>query len=200
MSYFACFGYGSLVNTRTLPDGTVVRPASLQGWRRAWRVAGIAPAGKRCSLTAVPDPDCRINGLVVLQHVDRRTELHKREGWYDAAPLSKSHLDWLGPEPRRWPDTAEPVRIFVAKPAHARAGNSEYPVMLSYIDTVVTGYRDRFGLAGVDHFLSTTADWHVPVFDDRHAPNYPRAVSLSKVDRAFVDDHLDRMNVTIVGR
>ncbi len=200
MAHFACFGYGSLVNTQTLHDQVRVRPARITGWRRAWRVAGSAPTGNRCSLAAVPDPDCHILGLVVMQHIDRRADMDKREGWYTTSPLADDRIDWLEPAPDDWPELPDPVGIFVAKPVHARTGDAEYPVMLSYVDTVIAGYRDRFGQEGVDHFLQTTADWHVPILDDRAAPSYPRAVNLSRAERDYVDHHLGALGANVVGR
>ena len=49
------------------------------------------------------------------------------------------------------------------------------------------GFRRMFGEEAVAHFAATTADWHVPVLDDRAAPRYPRAVLVSDHERAAVD-------------
>lgn len=54
------FGYGSLVNRATHDYGQA-RPASLPGWRRAWRHTALRPVA---FLTAEPDPASTIEGLI----------------------------------------------------------------------------------------------------------------------------------------
>jgi len=54
------FGYGSLVNRKTHDYGQA-HPAKIKGWRRAWR---RSPLRNLCFLTAVPDPDTTIEGLI----------------------------------------------------------------------------------------------------------------------------------------
>ena len=200
MTHFAAFGYGSLVNADTLPAATMARTATIHGWRRAWRVAGSSPKGNRCSLTVVPDADCTITGVVIAQPLHKKSGLDKREGWYRATPVVETGLTWLEDAPASWPQIAEPVGIFTAKDEHARSGDADHPVMLSYIDTVIAGYRARFGEAGVAHFLETTTDWHVPIFNDRANPCYPRAVALSQAEQDDVDSHLAALKVTIIHR
>jgi hypothetical protein len=67
--------------------------------------------------------------------------------------------------------------------------------MLSYLDVVIAGFLRTFGASGADHFLQTTDDWHVPVLNDRAAPRYPRALSLSSSERQRVDRCLEELAI-----
>ena len=80
------FGYGSLVNlaTHDFPDP---RPARLKGWRRAWRHTDLRPVA---FLTAVPDTESEIEGMIA--HVPRNdwAALDEREWAYDReSPIGK---------------------------------------------------------------------------------------------------------------
>ena len=44
--------------------------------------------------------------------------------------------------------------------------------------------------------MATTDGWHVPVLDDRAAPRYPRAQTLTDRERILVDDALATAGAT----
>ena len=48
----------------------------------------------------------------------------------------------------------------------------------------------EFGEAGAHRFFETTSGWDIPVRNDRAAPIYPRAQSLTAQETALVDDLL----------
>ena len=194
MSIFTCFGYGSLVNVRTLLPGTEVRSARVRGWRRAWRLSGDSTFGNRCTLTVVPDEGAAILGVMVVQHADHRAALSAREVHYVPTPLSADSVEWLDPPGVGWPDAF----IHVGRPEYVRAGGPGHPVMMSYLDVVIAGFRGRFGDEGAEHFVDTTLDWHVPVLNDRASPRYPRWVPVEAADRAFVDALVRRMPLTVI--
>ncbi|MBZ8134186.1 gamma-glutamylcyclotransferase family protein [Afifella sp. IM 167] len=192
---FTCFGYGSLVNAATLSETTEVAPARLKGWRRAWRHSGVTPYGQRCTLTVVPDADCEIWGVVVAIPLEERPHLDRREAQYEAVLLSPGDVTWTAGRPEAWPDP----HLWVGHAEYGRAGDADFPVMLSYLDVVLAGFFAEFGEAGVSHFLETTADWHVPILDDRAKPRYPRALLLSDADRAMVDGAIRAAGATKIG-
>lgn len=195
---FTCFGYGSLVNRRTLPAESVFRPARLAGWRRAWRLAGDSTFGKRCTLTVVPDAGASILGVMVSQPVRHRDTMSKREAHYDPVTLGANDVEWLGdPDPEDETDWADAF-VHVGKPEFMKPGDADHPVMLSYVDVVIAGFREQFGDDGAAHFIETTLDWHVPVLDDRRAPRYPRVVPVSDADRRFVDQILAQIPATMI--
>ncbi|MEY8841633.1 gamma-glutamylcyclotransferase family protein, partial [Cribrihabitans sp. XS_ASV171] len=80
------FGYGSLVNTTThdFPDP---RPATLSGWKRAWRHTDLRPVA---FLTAVPDPKARIEGMIAHVPDNDWAALDEREWAYDRVPVTAS--------------------------------------------------------------------------------------------------------------
>jgi glutathione-specific gamma-glutamylcyclotransferase len=169
-----CFGYGSLVNAATLAPDSRSAPACVAGWRRAWRHSGETAYGRRCTLTVVPDPDCAILGAALL--------------------VPAAGVNWRDGRPDGWPDPF----LYVGEEAYARAGDADHPILLSYLDVVIAGFRRMFGEEGVAHFAATTADWHVPVLDDRAAPRYPRAVLVSDAERAAVDRLVADNSVSVI--
>ena len=175
----AFFGYGSLVNTATHQFADP-RPATLQGWRRIWRGTNLR---KAAFLSVEPDPDCRLQGLVArVPNADWAT-LDLRERAYQRHDVS--HLiQHDGPR--------APTAVYQVQPDHI-AKTTNHPILLSYLDVVVQGYRNVFGDAGVAHFFQTTHGWDAPIHDDRASPLYPRHQLLTAQERALVDRHLTAM-------
>jgi hypothetical protein len=193
---FTCFGYGSLVNHQTLPDDAQSARVRVRGWRRAWRHSSMATNGRRCTLTVVPDPDCTIFGTIVAQPLTGAEALQAREAQYGKVELPPASIEWVDEQPGHWP---EPF-IHVGHAEHARSGDHDHPVLLSYLDTVLSGFMLTFGDEGPQHFMETTADWHVPVLNDRHEPLYPRATRLSAEETALIDDLLTTAGATVFER
>jgi glutathione-specific gamma-glutamylcyclotransferase len=183
MSLFTCFGYGSLVNLATLAPDVLAVPVRLTGWRRAWRLSGPSSYGRRCTLTVVPDPGCAIDGVLIAQPGDRLRALDKREAEYNRTAVQSEDVEWLAEPPVGWPAPF----LYVGRPEHTRPGDADHPVLLTYLDAVIAGFLRLFGPAGAERFVATTLDWHVPIRDDRADPVYPRAVSLSGRERAYID-------------
>ena len=180
---FSVFGYGSLVNRATLPPFVDARPATVTGWRRAWRATSVDHTGGVCSLSVVPADGVSIEGLLVTFSDEVRPVIDAREHRYDPLPATVD---------------GEPVIIFRAHPDVDRFGDAEYPVHLSYVDCIVQGFLREFGADGVHRFMATTDGWHVPVLDDRAAPHYPRAQALSDAERQLVDEMLMMVDATVV--
>lgn len=180
------FGYGSLVNlaTHDFPDA---RPARLKGWRRAWRHTDLRPVA---FLTAVPDAESEIEGMIA--HVPKNdwAALDEREWAYDRVPATQSVTHPLKHE----------VEIAVYAVPHGRhnAPTNPHPLLLSYIDVVVQGYLRAFGEDGADRFFATTDGWESPILNDRAEPRYPRHQQLKPTEVEYVDDRLNRIAARIV--
>ncbi len=179
MSVFV-FGYGSLVNRATL-GATPAHKARITGWRRAWRHTDLRPVA---FLTAVPDPDAEIDGLIAGVPDGDWAALDVREAAYLRVPAATV---------RHAAPVANDIQIYhVPEGLHGPA-TTLHPVLLSYIDVVVQGYLAEFGEDGVAQFFDTTDGWDAPILDDRQAPRYPRHQVLSAEETALVDTHLDRV-------
>ncbi|MGV6812209.1 MAG: gamma-glutamylcyclotransferase family protein, partial [Brevirhabdus sp.] len=172
------FGYGSLVNRRT-HDYANAHRAVASGWRRAWRATDLR---KAAFLTVLPDPATRIDGLIAEVPGGDWAALDKRERAYDKHDAAHA-VD----HPLR---AALDLRIYAIPEGRHFAPTPEHPILLSYLDVVLQGYLAEFGERGVLRFLGTTDGWQAPVLDDRAAPLYPRAQTLTRLERAFVDDTL----------
>lgn len=171
------FGYGSLVNTAThrYPNP---RPAHVSGWRRAWRHTPLRPVA---FLTATPCPTSAIAGLVALVPDNDWAALDDREAAYQ----------------RHMAQTSAGNAAIYAIAAEHSAPNERHPILLSYLDVVVQGYHQVFGARGVADFFATTDGWDAPIHDDRAAPRYPRAQSLTAQETRLVNDHLSAVGAKL---
>ncbi|PZX19731.1 hypothetical protein LX81_00189 [Palleronia aestuarii] len=175
------FGYGSLVNRRTHAYAPA-HPATLPGWRREWRATTLRPAA---FLTAHPDPEVEIDGLIAPVPNHDWAALDLREAAYERVPA---------PGTRHPLDPEIDIAVYAVAVDTATDVESR-PILLSYLDVVVQGFLDEFGEDGVERFFRTTGNWHLPVADDRSAALYPRAQTLSAAEIALVDRWLDTLEV-----
>ncbi len=180
------FGYGSLVNTAThdFPDPN---PASIRGWRRAWRHTDLRQVA---FLTVVPDDACEIEGMIAHVPHDDWAALDQREWAYDRLPAT-------GAVAHRLPRDLE-IAIYAVPAERHSPVSAEHPILMSYLDVVVQGYLRVFGAAGADRFFDTTVGWEIPVLNDRDRPRYPRHQALTTDERRFVDGRLADMDVRIL--
>ncbi|NVO56480.1 gamma-glutamylcyclotransferase [Rhodobacteraceae bacterium B1Z28] len=180
------FGYGSLVNlaTHDFPDP---RPACLKGWRRAWRHTDLRPVA---FLTAIPDPESEIEGMIA--HVPKNdwAALDEREWAYDRIPATHSITHPLTHD--------VDIAVYAVSQGRHNDPSNRHPLLLSYIDVVVQGYLRAFGPEGVDRFFATTDGWDAPILNDRAEPRYPRHQRLKTAETELVDVHLQRVSASIV--
>jgi len=171
------FGYGSLVNraTHSFPQAT---KAVATGWGRTWKRTRLREVA---FLTAVARPGAQIEGLIAAVPGADWAGLDAREWAYHRLPVGEIVHDHGGDLD---------IQIYRTKPEHDADGSEAHPILLSYLDTVVQGYLNEFGVAGALRFFETTEGWESPVLDDRAAPRYPRAQHLDAVELDFVDAQL----------
>lgn len=191
------FGYGSLVNRATLRTEIVAAwPARLKGWRRTWRpqpvmehdsVAISAPgtALTPALLTAERAPHGFIDGLLVIDFAVNLPEVDAREFHYHRRDIALTDLEFISSGSasvsERTPAPNFNVHVYEARSERPRAqGHS--PILRSYLDAVMQGFLREFGPDGVHRFVAETHDFHTEIHEDRHAPLYPRAVTLSPAE------------------
>lgn len=191
-SAFACFGYGSLVNAQTRrPRESRTIDARLKGWRREWRAVSQISGPGVCALSVRPDGKTEIDGVLVVDAIHRLPGLDKREAQYDRLTLQRGDLRLLRTDPLD-PGLHDRLIIYRAERPHRQWGNNRAPVTQSYVDAVMKGFLDRFGLAGLKRFVATTDGWDiVPILQDRARPRYPRAVNLTVAEQELFDQLLD---------
>ncbi len=195
MTHITYFGYGSLVNTRTLgPDASAVA-GMLHGWRREWRAWW--PHDKTnmlmsvCTLTVFRKPNSAIRGVMVHEPADRLAVLDQRERRY-------LRVDGIGSQFRCDGDgqsVPEAAFLYEADAKIRRWGDENHPILQSYVDCVMAGFYDFWGEEGVRHFIETTDGWHAPMLADRAAPRYPRAQQIDPELLALFDRHLAKAGV-----
>ena len=169
------FGYGSLVN-RATHDYPAARPARLEGWRRVWV---HTPARDLAFLSVRPAMGEVIEGLVAEVPGQDWRALDAREFAYARHPV-EARLD----------SGALAVQVYAVPGSDAAEPSAAHPILLSYLDAVVQGFLREYGVAGAERFFDTTDGWAAPILNDRAAPRYPRAQSLSPDETALVDAFL----------
>ena len=125
-----------------------------------------------------------IDGVVVEIPVSALPALDAREANYDRLALPREAFSL--PEAVR----ADAVFAYRTSEARRRDPDVDHPVLRTYVDCIMAGYLERFGEAGLEAWLATTDGWEAPLFDDREAPRYPRAVALPASLLARFDDRL----------
>jgi hypothetical protein len=178
VSLVGYFGYGSLVNRATLrTDIVAAYPARLEGWRRYWRRHpkdtanrdGVNPA----VLTAGRDAKAGIDGMLVIDRLDNLPSVDEREHRYQRVEIGNADLSFYAEAP----EIAFPLYIYEARFEEEERHSSR--IIRSYLDAVMQGFHREFGEAGLHRFIKETDDFHHLFHEDRHAPAYPRAVTLA---------------------
>jgi hypothetical protein len=188
------FGYGSLVNRLTLTTRVVAAfPVRLRGWRRTWRprpdmgaevAGGLSPS----LLTAHRAPESAIDGLLVIDRSENLPSIDAREFRYHRRDLSMTDFEFQGPAP----DLVCDLHVYEAR-AELPPVPEVSPILRSYLDAVMQGFLREFGEPGLHRFVAETDAFHTPIHEDRHAPLYPRAVTLSAEEIALFDRALSQV-------
>jgi hypothetical protein len=182
----AYFGYGSLVNRATHHTAILhAVPARLKGWRRVWRPRPDMPGFPAALLSIRPDPTCVCDGLVVFDRAENLAAIDAREARYRRIALAAGTLDCA----MVLPDID--VHVYVAEddiPPHPEPPK----ILRSYLDAVLQGFLVEHGEEGARRFVAQTEGFDTPIHDDRAAPLYPRAVSLTPREAELFDALLRR--------
>lgn len=167
------FGYGSLVN-RATHQYPLAQTATLNGWRRVWVRTGLRDV---VFLSIHPAEGHSIDGLIATVPDADWAALDQREHGYARIDATQ-HVTHRAP--------ASSIAAYQVAPENQRQGG-DHRILLSYLDVVVQGFVREFGTAGAKAFFETTDGWDTPVLDDRAAPIYPRAQTLSAEEQALTD-------------
>ena len=176
----AYFGYGSLVNKRTLRTKFLgIRRAEVLGWRRAW----LPRKGQSMALLSVrPDDGAETQGVVVYDLADHLPSVDEREAAYHRRVVMPGHIVIRG---QVLPDV--PLFIYEGKPEEPDASQTGAAILQSYLDAVMQGFFSLYGEAGLRRFMDETEGFETAVLRDRVAPLYPRPVSLSDEESELYD-------------
>lgn len=177
----AYFGYGSLVNPDARSRSAVAIPAVARGWIRQWRHCSDEGV-KMCALTVERRTGVTIAGVLLIEDEGAVAIVDERE--YDY------HRQSTPIQPATSPAIQIPLDPFLYVANNPRWGDQECPILRTYVDCVLSGYIRTFGYDGAVEFAHTTEGWDCPIYDDRRAPLYPRAVTLSSSEREAIEEIL----------
>ncbi|MBO0661490.1 gamma-glutamylcyclotransferase [Jiella sp. MQZ9-1] len=177
----AYFGYGSLVNPRTLRTKFLaIRRAEAAGWRRVWlpREADAAMS----LLSVKRDEAAAVHGVVVYDLVDHLPSVDEREAGYARRIVDHDRLTVENP-----PLADIPVYLYEAHSCAVSAEERQSAILQSYLDAVMQGFLMLYGEAGVDRFVAETHGFETRLLTDRILPRYPRPVTLDAGEAALFD-------------
>jgi hypothetical protein len=187
----AYFGYGSLVNRKTLTENRHgLYPARLSGWRRHWQSRGDDIPPGVALLSVHEAPGITISGMLVIDEHSVLPGLDLREKRYDRVRISAESLDFTSVRPSGLPDE---IYVYVGNPQPANAGETR--LLQSYMDTVLAGFLAEHGEEGVENFILTTQGFDRAMICDRGRPRYGRAVAIDADMAEFFDGLLRRAGV-----
>ncbi|SDU15062.1 hypothetical protein [Stappia sp. ES.058] len=194
------FGYGSLVNTRTLGDEAAAIAGTLSGWRREWRAWWRTEGASSqrpgvCTLTVKRAPQSAIQGVMVSEPAARLAVLDEREKRYQRVTDGIADAFRCDAQGRPAPEGAF---LYEADTPIRHAGDDDHPILQSYVDCVMAGFHAAWGEAGVRGFIATTDGWDAPLLADRAAPRYPRAQVIDPELLAFFDGLLAEQGVRYI--
>ena len=179
-----CFiGFGSLVNTST-HKYQPVSPVRVPGWSRAWI---NNDSYDHAFLSVVPAQHYSILGLLAAVPDGDWAELDAREVGYNRKLLGDT--DWQYESGEKGAVNAAPivptgVQMYVH--ASGKFARPDKPILRSYLETVLFGFYQIYGMAGVENFLESTTAW-TAIKDDSAAPIYPRHVPPTGVAVGIVE-------------
>lgn len=179
------FGFGSLVNRSTRPDGERAWNATLHGWQRVWEHRVLASdVRSSCTSLSVEPAKTSIQGVLVRIPLLDLPDLDAREEGYERMTLSAS--DFELPEDVN----TDTIYLYRSLSENRHLADKAHPIAQSYVDCVMAGYQERFGETGLKMMLQSTRGWDRPMLNERLAPIYPRHVSLSTETLKYFDSLL----------
>lgn len=177
------FGYGSLIcadsRRRTGVSGDAI-PVELSGIDRRWSVP--VPDYRSTAVGAHEDPDSRCNGVVFIVDDDNLARFDQREQGY-----RRLRIDWGDVQPAGLEALPDHYPLWAYVGHHSDEPQPDRPIMQTYLDVILNGCLG-YGEDFAHRFLQTTGPWQHLV-DDRHDPQYPRAMDDPSI-HPVVDDLL----------
>lgn len=176
----AYFGYGSLVNRRTLRTRFLgIRRAEVTGWRRFWLPR---PQPVPALLSVRPAGDFVTQGVIVYDLADHLPLVDEREAGYMRRVVTADRIAVEHPMAGE-----VPLFIYEASADDETASEAGAYILQSYLDAVMQGFHALYGREGLVRFVDETEGFRTQVLQDRHAPRYPRPVDLQEGEAALFD-------------
>jgi len=75
--------------------------------------------------------------------------------------------------------------LYVADELPTVENNGEAKILRSYLDVVMQGYLNHFGVEGIERFYATTQNFELDILEDREQPLYPRATTLTDEEKSI---------------
>ncbi|KAA0970593.1 gamma-glutamylcyclotransferase [Aureimonas fodinaquatilis] len=174
------FGYGSLVNKRTLRTRFLaIRRAEITGWQRFWIPR---PHPMPALLSVREQASCATQGVVVYELAEHLPLVDEREIGYLRQVVDRERVRVENP-----PGLDVPLFIYEGRRDTPTAEQAGGYILQSYLDAVLQGFHALYGREGVMRFVRETEGFGVALLGDRAEPRYPRSVQLEPGEADFFD-------------
>ncbi|OCW58027.1 hypothetical protein AWJ14_04045 [Hoeflea olei] len=137
-------------------------------------------------MSAHPAPGAAIDGLLVIDHARNLEAVDAREFRYHRREIALSNLGFAGEVPALARQADIPLYVYEARTEHPPV-EGPCAILRSYLDAVMQGFLHEFGEAGLHRFVDETEAFDMPIHEDRHAPVYARAVTLTPAEVVLFD-------------
>ena len=174
-------GYGSLMDAaskkRSWPKSSGDRPASIQGFERAWNVRGTSIGFSTTFLGVTQQADAKM--VTALYRVGDPVSFaagDTREAPYCRVRVSPERISML--DGSATPDDGD-IWIYVVRPDHLQPADANYPIVQSYVDIFLNGCIELAKHAVNKDFdfvtacITTTEGWSTHWVNDRANPRRP---------------------------
>lgn len=151
--------------------------ATLTGWRRVW----VSSPDGTALLSVESSATDSIDGLILCDYSTSLSSLDEREHNYTRRSISFSDFTYH--------DSFTPLVCDCYLYTCDFTERGEGSIIRSYLDAVCQGYLREFGELGLSRFISSTYNFALPITEDRDSPLYPRAITLTSVERSLLDFH-----------
>ena len=174
-------GYGSLMDAaskkRSWPKSGGDRPASVQGFERAWNVRGTNIGFSTTFLGVTEKADAKM--VTAVYRVGDPVSFaagDSREAPYCRIRVSPDRISML--DGAATPKDGD-IWIYAVKPDHLQPADAEYPIVQSYVDIFLNGCIELAkhvvvkDLDFVTACITTTKGWSTHWINDRAYPRRP---------------------------
>lgn len=190
MNKFFVFGYGSLINKKslqsTLPDAKIIAPVLLKSYERSWNATPEVVSFATTFLGLLKRDDKITNGVIFEVTEEMLSDLDKREFIYDRVELDQKDFVFLSSNIIF--SNHDKIYTYITKKPIIASQN--HPIIQSYIDICLEGCLQIEADFGIENFaqdfILQTNCWSGFWVNDRLFPRAPKR----NVPKAYEIDQL----------
>ncbi len=177
------FWYWSLINKEsakvTNPNLGNFIPVRIKWFRREWNIN--IPKFKMTAVGLVKDKNSSVNWVLIEIPENVLIDFDRREVNYYRIEISKDNIKYVYDD-YKWDLKNYPIYCYLNK--RVEQPNEENPIVMSYVDVILTWCIDIWWLQFAKEFILSTGKWIKDfILNDRQSPRYPRYLKQLKYEK-----------------